>query len=126
MSESSSVEIIDDANFESISVSLYIESELLMGIGAKMNELDERAHMNGYNWEAVLKLFLKASHPQLVEGLVCDPEAGMLVASYHRSDTNRAKAKKLHRILIDLIENEEQLYRACCPNHFFSNILMVS
>lgn len=110
MNEHPSVQIIDDANLEFVSVCLYVDNASVMAIGTKMNELDERAHMHGYNWEAVLRFFLKANHPQLMEGFGCDPEAGMFVAFYDRSDANRGKAKNLHDILIDLIKNEEQLY----------------
>ena len=35
-----------------ISISFYVENKEILTIGEKMNEINEEAYMNGYNWEA--------------------------------------------------------------------------
>lgn len=41
-------------------------------IGKKMNELNEEAYMNRYNWNSIFNYYLSKSKPELLEGL--DPE----------------------------------------------------
>lgn len=40
-----------------------------------------------------------------------DPEAGIITAYYDNTLENEEKAEKLKNIIIDLIENEEKLYK---------------
>ncbi|MBN1801300.1 MAG: hypothetical protein JW891_07325 [Candidatus Lokiarchaeota archaeon] len=96
---------------DAISMCFYIESTKILEIGDKMNEINPMAYMNGYNWEAILDYYLGSNHPELLEDLIHDPEAGMYVAVYEPiNEKNEQKAEKLAKIIEDLIENEEKLY----------------
>ena len=74
-----------------------------------MNEANEEAYMNGYNWEAVLGYYLGKTAPDLLEGMDTDPEAGMYVAYYPLTPENEAKAERLAGIIHDLVEHGETL-----------------
>ena len=95
-----------------INLTFYIEHDKPFEIGEKMNEIYDKAYMNGYNWEAFLNYYLEKNFPELLEGLEIDPEAGIITAYYDYSLDNEEKAEKLKNIIIDLIENEEKLYKA--------------
>lgn len=95
----------------SVDICLYNENKKVYEIGEKMNEIDEWAYMNGYNWEAFLNCYLAKKEPGLLEGLKTDPEAGMYVAYYDLSPENEQKAKRFAEIITSLIENEENLYQ---------------
>ena len=86
------------------------ESQKVFDIGEKMNQINENAYMNGYNWEAFFNHYLETEDPDLLKGLDPDPEAGMYCADYPLSDENYKKAKKFEQLIISLIKNEEKLY----------------
>lgn len=92
-------------------VCLYNEDKKVYGIGEKMNEINEYAYMNGYNWEAFFKCYLAKKEPALLEGMKTDPEAGMYAAYYDLTPENEQKAKKFAEIIFSLIENEEELFQ---------------
>lgn len=95
-----------------INLTFYIEYDKPFEIGEKMNEIYDKAYMNGYNWEAFLNYYLEKNSPEVLEGLEMDPEAGIITAYYDNTLENEEKAEKLKNIIIDLIENEEKLYKA--------------
>ena len=90
---------------------LYVSNQKVLGIGDKMNEIDEYAYMNGYNWEAFLNCYFAKKEPALLEGMKTDPEAEMYVAYYDFTPENEQKAKRVGDIIVSLIENEEELYQ---------------
>lgn len=92
-------------------VCFYIDEQKIMEIGDKMNEIDEYAYMNGYNWEAFFNYYLEVNAPDLLEGMKTDPEAGMYVAYYDITPENEKKAEKFAEIINSLVENEEELYK---------------
>lgn len=94
-----------------INLTFYIEHDKPFKIGEKMNEIYDKAYMNGYNWEAFLNYYLEKNFPELLEGLEMDPEAGIITAYYDSTLKNEEKAEKLKNIIIDLIENEDKLYK---------------
>lgn len=95
-----------------ISIAFYIEHDNIMKIGDKLNEINEEAYMNGYNWEALLNCYLEKNAPELLVGLSTDPEAGMYAAYYNDiNKENREKIGKLAEIIEALIENEDKLYK---------------
>ena len=94
-----------------INLTFYIEHDKPFEIGEKMNGIYEKAYMNGYNWEAFLNYYLEKKSPEVLEGIEMDPEAGILTAYYDNTLENEEKAEKLKNIIIDLIENEEKLYK---------------
>ncbi|MEZ4884829.1 MAG: Imm51 family immunity protein [Chitinophagales bacterium] len=93
-----------------LSIIFNVEDEKVMEIGEKMNEINEEAYMNGYNWEAFLNHYLAKNHPELMEGMDSDPEAGTFVALYALNPENEEKANKLVEVIEGLIENEAKLY----------------
>jgi hypothetical protein len=96
---------------KSLSVCLYVEQDKLLSIGERMNELNENAYMNGYNWEAFFNYYLPKYHPEVCLDMQTDSEAGMYVAYYRLNIENEKRAEKFVEIIIDLIENENKLYK---------------
>lgn len=96
---------------DSISVCFNIEQDKPFDIGNKMNGINGSAYMNGYNWEAFFNYYLSNYAPDVLEGMQTDPEAGMYAAYYPLTPENEARAEKLVKIICNLIENEEELYR---------------
>ena len=90
---------------------LYVSGQKVLGIGEKMNEINEYAYMNGYNWEAFFNCYLEINAPDLLEGMKTDPEADMYVAYYDLTPENKKKSEKFAEIITSLIENEEELYQ---------------
>ena len=95
---------------EYISVCFYIENEKPFRIGEKLNELNQNAYMNGYNWEAFFNYYLAKNHKHIFQNLKTDPEAGMYVAYYETSKENEERAASLLEVITDLIDNENKLY----------------
>ncbi|RZJ48841.1 MAG: hypothetical protein EOO44_19440 [Flavobacterium sp.] len=91
-----------------VSVYVNVETDKLMEIGKEMETINEDAYMNGYNWEAFLNHFLQINHPELLEGLDTDSEAGTYVALYDNVDSE--KADKLTAIINNLINEPEKIY----------------
>ncbi|MDR1483095.1 MAG: immunity 51 family protein [Synergistaceae bacterium] len=96
---------------ESVSVCFYIEQDKPFAIGERMNEINEDAYMNGYNWEAFFNYYLPKYAPDVTENMETDPEAGMYVAYYPLTPENEARADAFVEIIRGLIENEEELFR---------------
>ena len=107
--------IMDYVNIDkfenTISVCLYIEQDRIMAIGKQMKKINENAYMNGYNWEAFFDYYLSKYAPDIIENMEADPEAGMYAVYYNLSPENEIKAEKFVKVIQDLIENEEELYR---------------
>lgn len=96
--------------YNNVTVQFHNEKEKPFAIGEKMYEINPEAYMNGYNWDAIFNYYLGKNHPELLEELEPDPEAGSYFAYYPLTDENEEKAKKFVQVIIDLIENEEKLY----------------
>lgn len=93
---------------DSVAVIFNIESDEVMAIGEIMASMHDEAYMNGYNWEAYLNYYLKSNHPDLLEGLEGDPEAGCYVGIYNTD--SESKADQLVAIINNLISNPEEIY----------------
>lgn len=96
---------------EYIHVWFYNENDKPFRIGEKMNELNDEAYMNGYNWDAVLNYYLTKNAPDVMESMDADPEAGSYVAIYPNTPENLLRAQKFVEIIQHLIENETLLYK---------------
>ncbi len=96
---------------KSITITFFIENDEIMKIGSKMNEINEEAYMNGYNWSAFFETYLEKNHPHILEGLEDDSEAGMYCGYYNISDENEKKAIEFEKVINLLVENEEQIYK---------------
>lgn len=99
-----------DINESRIEIYFYLENDKVMQIGEKINEINEQAYMNSYNWEVLLNYYLSKYESDLLIDMDSDPEAGMYVTYYELTANNKIKASKLVEIIISLIEDEEQLY----------------
>ena len=87
------------------------EKEKPLAVGRKMNEINEEAYMNGYNWDAFLNYYLAENAPDILKSIDSDPEAGTYAAYFEESEENEEKAKRFANIIISLIENEEEIYK---------------
>ena len=96
---------------DTVQVCLYVEDAKMLAIGDKMNEINEEAYMNGYNWEAFLNYYFRKNDPDVLEDMGSDPEAGMYAAFYPLTPENEQRAKKFVDAVRSLIENEEELDR---------------
>lgn len=86
------------------------ESVKPLAIGEKMNEINENAYMNGYNWDAFFNYYLAEYAPDILDSLESDPEAGSYVAYFYETEENEDKARRFAGIIISLIENEDKIY----------------
>lgn len=100
----------------SVGVCLYIDNGKATEVAAQMKKIDRRANMNGYNWEIFLNYYLANNAPELLNGLIADPEAGLYSAYYETTEENEAKALKFGELIYNLIENEEEIYRIVKEN----------
>lgn len=87
-----------------------------LAVGEKMNEINEEAYMNGYNWDAFFNYYLAENAPDILESMESDPEAGSYVAYFDDTEENVHKAKRFADIIISLIENEESIYEILRAN----------
>lgn len=90
---------------------LRTKKEKPLAVGRKMNEINEEAYMNGYNWDAFLNYYLAENAPDILKSIDSDPEAGTYAAYFEESEENEEKAKRFANIIISLIENEEEIYK---------------
>ncbi len=87
------------------------EAEKILAIGERMNEINEEAYMNGYNWDAFFNYYLAKNAPDILENMESDPEAGSYAAYFEDTRENEERAKRFADIIISLIENEEDIYK---------------
>ena len=85
------------------------EVEKILAIGEQMNEINEEAYMNGYNWDAFFNYYLGKNAPDILESM--ESEAGSYTAYFEDTAENEQKAKRFADIIISLIENEEEIYK---------------
>ena len=65
-----------------------------------MNEINEEAYMNGYNWDAFFNYYLEENAPDILESMESDPEAGSYAAYFEDTAENEQKAKRFADIII--------------------------
>lgn len=95
---------------DSIDVVFYIENDNIMALGEKLEEINENAYMNGYNWEALLNFYIEQNAPELSDTFESDPEAGMYAAYFEDSPEGEENAEALAKVIVSLVENEEKLF----------------
>lgn len=61
------VRIIDDGDGV-INVLLEVEHDKVLELGDRLGEINEAAYMNGYNWDALIRHYLKNNAPDILEG----------------------------------------------------------
>lgn len=94
---------------EYIIVSFDIENESVMELGDRLNEIEEQAYMNGYNWDALIGYYLNINAPELLNGLESDPEAGMYTGYYDNTDENMTKAEMLAECIRKMVDDPDKL-----------------
>lgn len=95
------VTIMEDQ--DSITLTLYIESDELMEIGEMLNEINPQAYMNSENWDILLDAYLESHAPYLLEDMDSDPEAGLYTAIYPLTKENRKKAEQFRELLLSFV-----------------------
>ena len=95
---------------DSVLLTFYIDNAKVMSIGEKLEEIDENAYMNGYNWEALINCYIELNASELVDTFETDSEAGMYSADFEDSDEGNANAEALAKIIMSLVENKETLF----------------
>ena len=107
--------LVDSYKYEDeIIVCLNVEEPEMMEIGAKMEEINPEAYMNGYNWDAFLTHYFRLHAPDLLEGIDPDPEALSYVGHYEMTAENIKQAEKFVETVTKLLENENEIYRFLC------------
>lgn len=96
---------------DSISVCFYIERDKPMEIGGRMQEINEEAYMNGYNWGAFWDYYLEKNEPDIFDALESDPEAGMYCAYFDLTEENERLAERFAEIIQRMLREPEELYR---------------
>ena len=91
-------------------LTFFITNEKVFKIGEKINEINEDAYMNGYNWEALFNYYLEKYDPAIFEQIETDCEAGIYVAYFELTENNKKIVNKFASIIENFIENEEKLY----------------
>lgn len=87
------------------------ENEKPFAVGEKLSAINEAAYMNGYNWDAFFYYYLAEKAPDILESIDSDPEAGSYVAYLDDTAENEEKAKRFAKIIISLIENDDEICR---------------
>lgn len=95
---------------DEITVTFDIENETVMSMGEELNEINEEAYMNGYNWDALLNAYMEIYAPEICELADTDPEAGMYCAYFPLNEEGKAAAGKLCDIINELINAPKKLY----------------
>ena len=96
---------------DTISVCFYIEHTKPFELGEKMQEINEEAYMNGYNWEAFWNYYLEKYKSDLYQDLETDSEAGMYCAYYELTNQGEEKAIQFANLISTMVEAEEEIYR---------------
>lgn len=104
---SDTVKILKDGGC--IQVIFDIEDDNVMEIGERLQDINEDAYMNGYNWDAVIRCYIEINAPKLDGCFDSDPEAGMYAAYFSADDEGEENAEALAEIIRALISDEELL-----------------
>lgn len=104
-----SVALIKMPENDCISVCLYCENDDLLALGERINAQFEGAYMNGYNWDALISLYVGKQDAKLMNEIESDPEAGMYSGYTSFSSENLQKMKRFEAYLRDMLKNEKQL-----------------
>ncbi|MEH0155455.1 Imm51 family immunity protein [Limibacter armeniacum] len=108
--DNSFVDFFTSEEYQSVTVCFHSEKDIPFKFGEKLNEINEYAYMNGYNWAAVLEAYLHQEAPELLVDLEMMPEAGSCFMSYNQlHESNIDKAKRLVDLINDLVVNEREL-----------------
>lgn len=94
-----------------------IENDKLLKISENAAKIDPKAHLNCYNWDALLYHYMSSNAPELLVDLDTDVEEDDFIAIYQLNEVNENKVDKFIQILSDFVEKEDMLY-----NYIKSNI----
>ena len=88
------VRIIDDGDGV-INVLLEVEHDKVLELGDRLGEINEAAYMNGYNWDALIRHYLKNNAPDILEAMDTDPEAGSMMHTSRRATPTATRPNDL-------------------------------
>ncbi|MBP0966235.1 MAG: hypothetical protein J5722_01255 [Oscillospiraceae bacterium] len=92
-----------------ISVVFDIEDGQVTALGERIAEICGDVCMNGYNWDALLRFYLRKNMRALLNGMETDPEAGLYAAYYGTDDESRARAQALADLIAGLVTDGDAL-----------------
>ncbi|MDL2216004.1 immunity 51 family protein [Ruminococcaceae bacterium OttesenSCG-928-N02] len=98
-------------NKNQVAVWFYNEADKVLAIGEKMYAINDRAYMNGYNWDMFFNYYLGKHAPDILNALEADPEAGSYVAFFAATPEGETLAVTFAKIIEELVEDEERLYK---------------
>ena len=104
-----SIKLLEMPEHDSISVCVYNENEGLFEFGERINTRFEQAYMNGYNWDALIRYYVSAIDPDLMDEVGSDPEAGMYSAYMSFSPDNLRKMKVFELHVRTMLADETKL-----------------
>lgn len=93
-----------------ITLIFFVSHNKILKIGKKLNEINEEAYMNGYNWEILFNYYLEKYEPAIFEQIETDCEADTYIAYFELTENNKKIVNKFASIIENFIENEEKLY----------------
>jgi len=105
-----STRAVKEAHADFVSVELNIQAPDVLVIGAQMRNINPEAVMTGYNWSAFIDRYLAIKYPEMLDGLVRDPEAGHYLGLYQNDAVGNKKADILVKILNYFIAKPEDVY----------------
>ena len=93
-----------------ITLIFFVSHNKILKIGKKLNEINEEAYMNGYNWEILFNYYLEKYELAIFEQIETDCEADTYIAYFELTENNKKIVNKFASIIENFIENEEKLY----------------
>ena len=106
-----SIKLIEMPEHDAISVCVYCENDGLFALGKRVNARFEQAYMNGYNWDALIRFYVRSLDPKLMSQIGTDPEAGMFSAYTSYSEQNLALMKQFESHVRQLLSDESSLMK---------------
>jgi hypothetical protein len=98
-------------DLDSISVCVLNEDDHLFALGERINARFEKAYMNGYNWDALIRYYVASVDPALMKEVETDPEAGMFSSYMSLTPENLDKMKRFQSHIRTLVTDEATLMK---------------
>jgi len=105
------IKLIISEEWQLIQIRFLMEENLIFEIGKKINKINNKAYMNGYNWAVLIEYILEKESPKFTDDLESMPEGGSYFMNYPLNEENQIKCKNIVSKIKQLIEEENQLYK---------------
>lgn len=103
------IEEIEINKQEHIQLSFYVGNDKPFSLIDKVEEINEVAYLNAYNWSVLLEFYSKQNNLNIFENTISDHEASLYNISFVKDDNGGKQANKLKEIIENFVENEEIL-----------------